>query len=226
MACSSEMITIRFAGWISCRIVSLQPDKDVQKLLSNGNQIKIRISETLLSIFRGFRLLEKDPHCIIIRLLSSEASFRPSVPWLQVCLWQGFPNWSTCTPRGTFAYRKGYISSWQLKGKICLYIIHSQLFISVSVVSIRINFSKGDNAAIFFTLFRVLSMQCKWMFTNHFTLFTTQRKCPMLWQQWQKMPFVGSHSQVYYDNCFHHRISADIQNRALLFTEVAYCYYD
>jgi len=30
------MITIRFAGWISERIVSLQPDKDIQKLLSNG----------------------------------------------------------------------------------------------------------------------------------------------------------------------------------------------
>jgi len=51
------MITIRFAGWISGRIVSLQPDTDIQKLLSNGN--RIRISETLLSIFLGFRLLEK-----------------------------------------------------------------------------------------------------------------------------------------------------------------------
>ena len=29
------MITIRFAGWISSRIVSLQPDTDIQKLLSN-----------------------------------------------------------------------------------------------------------------------------------------------------------------------------------------------
>jgi len=54
-----EMITIRFAGWISGRIVSLQPDADIQKLLSNGNRIRIRISETLLAIFLGFRLLEK-----------------------------------------------------------------------------------------------------------------------------------------------------------------------
>jgi len=53
------MITIRFAGWISGRIVSLQPDTDIQKLLSNGNRILIRISETLLSIFLGFRLFEK-----------------------------------------------------------------------------------------------------------------------------------------------------------------------
>ena len=55
----SEMITIRFAGWISDRIVSLQLDTDIRKLLSNGNRIRIRISETLLSIFLGFRLLEK-----------------------------------------------------------------------------------------------------------------------------------------------------------------------
>jgi len=48
---ASEMITIRFTGWISGRIVSLQPDTDIQKLLSDGNRIRIRISETLLSIF-------------------------------------------------------------------------------------------------------------------------------------------------------------------------------
>ena len=81
----AEIITIRFAGWISGRIVSLQPDADIQKLVSNGN--RIRISETLLSMFRGFRLLEKVAHCTIIHLLSSEASFQPSVPWLPVCLW-------------------------------------------------------------------------------------------------------------------------------------------
>jgi len=56
---TAEMITIRFAGWISGRIVSFQPDMDIQKLLSNGNQIRNRISETLSTIFRGFRLLEK-----------------------------------------------------------------------------------------------------------------------------------------------------------------------
>jgi len=57
-ACAAEMITIRFASWISGRIVSLQPDTDIQKLLSNVNRIRIRISEKLLSIFREFRLLE------------------------------------------------------------------------------------------------------------------------------------------------------------------------
>ena len=29
-------------------------------------------------------------------------------------------------------------------------------------------------------------MQCKWMFTKHFTLSTPQRKCPVLWQQLQE----------------------------------------
>jgi len=81
-----EMITIRFAGWISGRIVSLQQDMDIQKLLSNGNQIRTRISETLLAIFRGYRLLEKVAHCTIIHLVSSEPPFHPSVPWLRVCL--------------------------------------------------------------------------------------------------------------------------------------------
>jgi len=73
--------------WISGRIVSLQPDKDIQKLLSNGNRKRIRLSETLLSIFRGFRFLEKVAHCTIIHLLSSEASFQPTAPWPRVCLW-------------------------------------------------------------------------------------------------------------------------------------------
>jgi len=71
------MITIRFAGWISGRIVSLQPDKDIQKLHLNVN--RIRISVTVLSIFRGFRLLEIVAHYTIIHSFSSEASFQPSV---------------------------------------------------------------------------------------------------------------------------------------------------
>ena len=54
------MIIILFAEWISCRIVSLQPDTDIQKLLSNGNQI--RISETLFSTFWGFRIFCKKLH--------------------------------------------------------------------------------------------------------------------------------------------------------------------
>ena len=68
---AAEMITIRFAGTISSRIVSLQPDRDIQNLLWNGNRIRIQISETLLLIFRWFRLLEKFAHCTVIHLLSS-----------------------------------------------------------------------------------------------------------------------------------------------------------
>ena len=70
------MITIRFAGWISGRIVSLQPDTDIQKLLSNRNRIRIRISETLLSIFQSFRFLEKVAQSFILYLESLEAAFQ------------------------------------------------------------------------------------------------------------------------------------------------------
>jgi len=76
-----------FASWISGRIESLQPDTDIQKLLSNGNRIRMQISETLSSIFRGFWLLEKIAHCTIIDSLSSEESFQPCVPWLRAGLW-------------------------------------------------------------------------------------------------------------------------------------------
>jgi len=50
------------------------------KLLSNGNRIRIRISETLLAIFRELRFLEKVAHYTIIYSLSSDASLQPSVP--------------------------------------------------------------------------------------------------------------------------------------------------
>jgi len=83
----AEIITIRFASWISTRIVSLQPDTNIQKLLLNANRIRIRISKKFLTIFWGFRLLEKVAHCPIIHLLFPEASFQPSVPWLRVFLW-------------------------------------------------------------------------------------------------------------------------------------------
>ena len=83
IVCMTEMIRIRFAGWISGRIVNLQPDMDIQKLLSNRNRILIRISETLFLIFLWFRLLEKVAHCTIIHLVSSAAPFQPFLPWLQ-----------------------------------------------------------------------------------------------------------------------------------------------
>jgi len=43
-----------------CWIVSLKLDPPIQKLISDGN--RIRISETLLSIFQGFRHFLKKLH--------------------------------------------------------------------------------------------------------------------------------------------------------------------
>jgi len=66
---TSEIITIRCAGWISGRRVNLQPDTDIKNgknyqncQLSNGTRIRRRISETVFSIFRGFKLLERVAH--------------------------------------------------------------------------------------------------------------------------------------------------------------------
>jgi len=53
---------------------------------------------------------------------------------------------------------------------------------------------------------------------HRFYTTTPQKICPMLRQQSQKMCFVGSHSQVYYDN-FHNKLFADFQCRVLLSTE-------
>jgi len=78
-----EIITIRFAGWISGRILSLQPDTDIQKLLSNGNRIRIRISETLLSIFRGLRLLENAAQSFIYNF-QKHLAFCAIIPCLSV----------------------------------------------------------------------------------------------------------------------------------------------
>ena len=78
LCCIAEMITIRFTGWISGRIVSFK------RIRISKNWF---LSETLLSIYRGFRVLEKVTHCTIIHLLSSEAFFQPSVSRVRVCLW-------------------------------------------------------------------------------------------------------------------------------------------
>jgi len=53
-----------------------------------------------------------------------------------------------------------------------------------------------------------------------FYMTTPQRKCHMLRQQSQKMRFVGSHSQVYYDN-FHNRLAANFPSRVFLFTKAS-----
>jgi len=43
----------------------------------------------------------------IVFFLGNKMKFCAAVLFL--VLDQGFPNWGTCTPRGTFAYLKGYI---------------------------------------------------------------------------------------------------------------------
>ena len=80
-----EMITIRFAGWISGRIVSLQPDKDIQKKALKWEPDP-DIRNAFINISR-IQTFGKFAHCKIIHLLSSEASFQLSAPWLRVCLW-------------------------------------------------------------------------------------------------------------------------------------------
>jgi len=50
--------------------------------------------------------------------------------------------------------------------------------------------------------------------------FYTTKKMPHVMQQSQKMGFVVSHSQVYYDN-FLHRLSTDFQNRVLFHKSIA-----
>jgi len=53
--------------------------------------------------------------------------------------------------------------------------------------------------------------------------FYTTKKMPHVMTTVAKMCFVGSHSQVYYDN-FLHRLSTDFQNRVLFSQK--YCHYD
>jgi len=61
---------------------------------------------------RGVTLRDKDHRSEIrktrdVKPLSESRD--PSCVSSAMCLEQEFPNWGTCTPRGTFAYPKGYI---------------------------------------------------------------------------------------------------------------------
>jgi len=71
------MITIRFAYWISGRIVRLQLDTYVQKLISNGN----RIPEMITIRFAGWisgRIVSLQPDTDIQKLLSTRNRIRIS----------------------------------------------------------------------------------------------------------------------------------------------------
>ena len=63
---------------------------------------------------------------------------------------------------------------------------------SFEYMDIRRIFSRGDNVGILLILFRLLTIQCRWMFTKCFTLSTQQRKCHMLRQESQKLRFIGN----------------------------------
>jgi len=90
-----------------CWIVSLQPDTDIQKLLSNGNRIRIRISERQFSILWGSDC-QKKLHTArsFIFLVSSEVALQLSVPWFQLCLFcdvisVGYRNVVPCSTEWT-----------------------------------------------------------------------------------------------------------------------------
>jgi len=76
-----EMITIRV-----CRLDIRRDrlDTDIQKLLPNGK--RIRISETLFSIFRRFRLLQQVAHFTVIHLVGYLRKHH-FTPLCQVCAW-------------------------------------------------------------------------------------------------------------------------------------------
>ena len=95
---------------------------------------------------------------------------------------QGFPNWGTCT------LLEGVHLTLGIEGKnMFIYYSFPIIYAYISEYNGRPNnFSRGDIVSLFLTLFRLLYMQCKWIFTKHFTLSTPQRKCPVLWQQSQK----------------------------------------
>ena len=61
----------------------MQPDPDIQKLHRKGKPDKDPDTRNALSIFRGFRLLEKVAQCTMIHLLFSEASFQKKKSCMQ-----------------------------------------------------------------------------------------------------------------------------------------------
>jgi len=81
-----EMITIRFAGWVSGRMESLQPDTDIQICFETGTGYGY--PKRFYWYFEDSDFWKK-LHIAqsLIYYLHSEAYFQPSVPWLRVCLW-------------------------------------------------------------------------------------------------------------------------------------------
>jgi len=67
-----------FGGWITGRIVSLQPDTDIQKPLSNGSrEPDTDIRNAFIDISRIQTFLEKVVHCTIIHIAQGCPTCRP-----------------------------------------------------------------------------------------------------------------------------------------------------
>jgi len=80
-----ETIIIRYAGWISGRIVSFKPDPDIQKLLSNGNRYTdpdIRNAFIVVSRIQSFGkscTLHNDLFIIFRSIFSAFCAITPSL---------------------------------------------------------------------------------------------------------------------------------------------------
>ena len=82
-----------------------------------------------------------------------------------------------------------FISMQTTFARFCLKLCNS-----VEYMDMRRKFSRGDNVGILLILFRLLTIQCRWMFTKCFTHSTQQRKIHMLRQESQNLHFVGSNA--------------------------------
>ena len=96
--CATEMITIWFAGWISSRIASLQPDTDIQKLLLNGNRIRIRISQNAfvdisrIQTFGKTCTLHNHSFIIFRSIFSAFCAMTPNLSMVQSLYRNGIPS--------------------------------------------------------------------------------------------------------------------------------------
>jgi len=96
---AAEMITIRFAGWISDRIVSLQPGTDIQKLLSNGNRLRIRIPERFSRYFEDtdfWKKLHNHSFSIFGSTFSAFCAMTPSLTMVYALYGSVIPFPSIC----------------------------------------------------------------------------------------------------------------------------------
>jgi len=91
-------------------------------------------------------------------------------------------------------------------------------------MGVRRNFSRGGNVDNLLIVFRLVSMQCKRTFTEHFTLSKPQRKCPVLRQQSQKCASLAAlvrYITIIY--ILHNRLTADFQRGQFVSKKHCHC---